>query len=257
MTPTFTVLIGALGRPSLRAALESIARQQRVPGDQVLVGIDTYEQGERPDVIDLIHSFGEGFEACSYDAGYHCYGTEQINHALNTLQVTGSHLFTIGDDDVFVDGAYATLRPLCAEDPLRPILYRFVAPWRELLWDLPRMERGRISGCCIAAPRSLAGPMPTRNANGQPYPEHDFDWMMQILQASQLQPLWLDEVLVIARPEARGADVTHRGLTRCWLCRDWRYREDVPVSEAVCRKCGAVIHVPGEAMVPVRMQAQP
>ena len=35
--PTFTVLIGSLGRPTLQHSLDSIARQARVPGDQVII----------------------------------------------------------------------------------------------------------------------------------------------------------------------------------------------------------------------------
>ena len=62
MTPTFTVLIGSLGRPTLRHSLDSIARQPREPGDQVIVAIDSYEQGDRPDVqvLDLEEGSGHG-----------------------------------------------------------------------------------------------------------------------------------------------------------------------------------------------------
>jgi hypothetical protein len=243
MTPTFTVLMGVLGRPTLKASLDSIARQDRVPGDQVLVGIDTYEQGERPDVEALVRSYGEGFEVCSFDAGFHCWGTAQINLALAMIPITGSHIFTIGDDDVFVDNAYATLRPVCAVDPLRPVLYRFMSPWREVLWDRKRMERSKISGCCIAAPRAFVGPHPTVNAQGQPYPEHDFDWMQAILKASGRDPLWLDEILVIARPEARGADVTHRPLMRCWACPWACFGEDTSLTDTYCPRCHVVLDV--------------
>jgi hypothetical protein len=243
MTPTFTVLIGSIGRPSLRQTLDSIARQPRVPGDQVIVTIDSFEQGERRDVQALVTSYGPGFLAGAHDAGIHCWGTAQINHAWRTVPISGSHIFTVGDDDVFVDGAYATLRPLCAAEPLRPILYQFVAPWRELLWAEPIMQRSRISGCCIAAPRSFVGPHPERNANGQPYPEHDFDWMHAILAQSP-PPLWLDRVLVIARPDPRGDDVTHRGVLSCWSCKQWRYLEDVDLLDPYCPHCHAVLDWP-------------
>lgn len=240
MTPTFTVLIGSLGRPTLKHSLDSIARQQRVPGDQVIVSIDTFEQGERPDVEAIVKSYGDGFEVTSFDAGFHCWGTAQINHAWRTVPITGSHIFTIGDDDVFVDGAYRFLRPICAADPLRPILYKFVAPWRALLWDAPQMRVGTISGCCIAAPFLFVDQHPERNAQGQPYPEHDFDWMQAILAKSGRDPLWLDEVFVIARPDVRGDDVVHRGIVRCWSCSLWRFKEDVSITEAYCPRCGCV-----------------
>lgn len=236
MTPTFTVLIGSIGRPSLRQSLDSIARQARVPGDQVIVAIDSFEQGDRPDVQALVRSYGVGFDACAYDAGYHWLGVEQINHALRTVPLTGSHVFTIGDDDVFVDDAYATLRPLCAAHPDRPILYRFLAPWRQILWDAPRMQMSRISGCCIAAPRANVGEMSTRQ-----YAEHDYDWMLDVLKSSGRYPLWLDECLVIARPEPRGDDVTHRGVWRCWQCQAFGFLEDVPVGDDQCPTCGSMV----------------
>lgn len=197
MTPTFTVLIGSIGRPSLRQTLDSIAQQARVPGDQVIVAFDAFEQtaADLAARQALVAAYGPGFESCLYDSGYHWFGIEQINHALRTMLLTGSHVFTLGDDDIFVDGAYATLRPLCAADPLRPILYQFLAPWREVLWAEPTMQRSRISGCCIAAPRAAVGCFPTRQ-----YVEHDFDWMLEILATSGRDPLWLEQVLVIARP---------------------------------------------------------
>lgn len=240
MTPTFTVLIGALGRPTLKHALDSIARQARLPDDQVVVSIDTYEQGARPDVEALVRSYGPGFEVTSHDAGFHCWGTAQINHALSTVHLTGSHVLTIGDDDVFVDGAYATLRPLLSADLSRPVLYQFLAPWRKVLWDRPQMVVGHISGCCIAAPRAFVGLHPVLNAQGQPYPEHDFDWMQAILQTSGRPPLWLPAVLVIARPDVRGDDVTHCGVVVCWRCQQWRFREDIPMTEVYCPACGVV-----------------
>src|ERR1051326_995747 len=130
MTPTFTVLIGSIGRPSLRHTLDSVARQRRVPGDQVIVGFDAFEQSaaDLEARIEFVRSYGEGFQACAYDSGYHWLGVEQINHALRTIPITGSHVFTLGDDDIFVDGAYDRLRLVCAAAPLRPVLYHFLAP---------------------------------------------------------------------------------------------------------------------------------
>lgn len=236
MTATFTVLIGSIGRPLLKNALDSVERQQRVLGDQVIVAIDSYEQGERQDVQDLVHSYGDGFIACAYSSGYHWLGVEQINYAMRTIPITGSHIFTIGDDDVFVDGAYQTLRPFCEAEPLRPILYRFLAPNRWLLWDRPRMKSCLISGCCIAAPWAYVEPMHTRIET-----THDFDWMEAIIKKSGVEPLWLDYVGVIARPDQRNGDVTHQGIWQCWHCQHWRYREDIKLTHTRCASCGVLI----------------
>ena len=203
MTPTFTVLIGSAGRATLRRTLDSIAKQERIAGDQCIVVFDAFErQAAHLDTLcDVVASYGPGFIARTYDAGYHFYGVEQINHALSSEPITGSHIFTLGDDDVFVDGAYASLRAICAQDPTRAVLYRFLAPWKEVLWDRPEFRMSRISGCCIAAPKAAVGLMPTQTTwdDGRPFVEHDYFWMKDVL-AKTPPPVWLDQLLVVARP---------------------------------------------------------
>ena len=189
MIPTFSVLIGSIGRPVLKHTLDSIARQRRVPGDQVIVAIDSFEQGDRPDVQALVRSYGDGFEVCAYDSGYHWLGVEQINYALRTVPITGSHIFTMGDDDVFVDDAYLTLRTLCAAVPDRPILYRFLTPENErggrlVLWDRPELQINHISGCCIAAPVADVAPMTTERIV-----THDYFWIEDIVRRSNRDPM--------------------------------------------------------------------
>lgn len=248
MTPTFTILIGSAGRETLRHTLASVKRQRREPGDQVIVAFDAFEHGEREDLQHFVRSYGPGFEACAFDSGYHFYGVAQINFAMENIAITGTHVLTLGDDDVFVDKAYQILRPIVARDPARPVLHKFLAPWREILWKTPVMERSRISGCCIAAPRQFVGPMDTKttNADGSPYKEHDFDWMVEILTQAEIaghRPVWLDECLVIAQPDPYGKDVKHKGLVRCWHCPHWRYLEDVSVLDPHCPKCKVVMDV--------------
>jgi hypothetical protein len=251
--PTFTTTIGSAGRPSLPRTLESIARQRRLPGDQCFVGFDELAFRQNTGTLELairmVESYGPGFIGYSYlgiaDAPktipppwgdgstippgqpYGWLGVEQINSALRGEQgpITGSHVFTLGDDDVFVDGAYDILREVCAKDPLRPVIYKFVAPNRWLLWDRPRMRSCLISGCCIAAPRKYVGLHPTDIET-----THDYRWMMAIndrAAAAGKAPLWYDWVGVIARPDPWGADVKHAGVYQCPLrCGEWRFYED-------------------------------
>ena len=243
-TATFTVILGSLGRPTLVHLLDSIKRQERVHGDQCIVAIDSYQQGERQDVQDLVHSYGEGFIACAYDAGYHWLGVEQINYAMRTIPITGTHILTIGDDDVFVDSAYASIRPYCSKDLLRPVMYRVLSPkaltepyYRELL--PVQMERGRgpfeqyrIGGSSIAAPWPLVEPMTVEKTI-----HHDYMWLSDIVKRAERLPLWLDYCVVIARAEPRGNDVTHQGILHCWFCGAWDFMEDVEPTRTYC-KCG-------------------
>lgn len=223
MVPTFTVLIGSAGRLSLRRSLDSIARQQLLTGDQVIVAFDAHEKSEAEltKLHSIVASYGDGFvsthhigintsepkhypewfgngAAIPMGAAYHWLGVEQINHAMRTVPMTGTHLFTIGDDDVFVNNAYKELRPIVAADPWRPVMFRFVAPNGAILWDKPRLRPCLISGCCIAAPKQFSNLMHTRIET-----THDYDWIVEILKKAKAfgkKPLWLDYVGVVARP---------------------------------------------------------
>lgn len=231
MIPTFTILIGSKGRPSLSATLDSIATQALVPGDQVLVGFDGLHVDQAREAA-IYHDVLQATPALTPylavyrhvginrdgvkripakwsptgaeimvapNAPYSWLGVEQINYAIRTLPIIGSHVFTLGDDDVFVPGAFARLRAVCADDPLRPVLYQFLAPNRVVLWDQPRLQIGRISGCCIAAPRAFVAEHPTVLE-----PTHDYLWIEAIVAkatAAGHPPRWLEYLGVVARPD--------------------------------------------------------
>ena len=257
MTPTFTVLIGSCGRETLKDSLDSVYRQARCDGDQVIVAFDANEKSDEwiAEKMRFVKDYGPGFDTCAYvgrradGTPYSWFGIEQINYAMRTLEMTGSHILTIGDDDVYVDGAFAALRRRCQIAPSRSVLFRFVAPWRELLWEVKQMRMSRISGCCGAFPKQYVEPFPTRE-----YVEHDFDWMQGILsRAPHIEPDWWDKVLVIARPDRRTDGTTvHRGIIQCWHCKDWRWLEDVdPIKQPKCPKCRVVIDFPGLEVAPL------
>ena len=232
VTPTFTVLVGSKCRPELKDSLDSVAAQERVPGDQLIISIDSFERGPMPEVQEMIRGYGEGFIAIDYNSGYHWLGVEQINHAMRTIPMTGSHIFTIGDDDVFVSGAYKLLRQVCARYPQQPIVYRFSAPNRAVLWDKPRMRACLISGCCIAAPVQYVGLHPTDIET-----THDYRWMMDIISKARhdgFPPVYLDFVGVIARPENKRQ---WAGIWTCpnWECGMWGYVDTGKLSS--CPRC--------------------
>jgi len=130
------------------------------------------------------------------------------------------------------------MRPICADNPGRPIIWQFLAPNRARLWDIPRMRACLISGCCIAAPREYVGPMHTRIET-----THDYDWMMDVIAKADRdghRPVWVKWVGVIARPEERQGSIVHRGVWQCWHCPRWGYLEDRPITVTHC-PCGAVM----------------
>lgn len=262
MIPTFTITIGSAGRASIVEMLDSIERQERMPSDQCLVCFDALDKtgDELGYLVDLVESYGVGFQATSYTGiaevkkiippcgpypdgatiepgqPYHWLGVEQINHLLRSVPITGSHVFTIGDDDVFVDSAYSVIRQACSRHPLQPILYRFQAPNRWILWDRPRLKACYISGCCIAAPVEYVGLHPTDIET-----THDYRWIDDIVKKAQAaghSPAWLDYVGVIARPDRPHA------IQGIWTCPNncdftqaWGYVAEGKNTR--CRSCGA------------------
>jgi hypothetical protein len=232
MRPTFSILIGSAGRPTLAATLESIASQDTIPGDQIYVGFDAYKkplaalealaagvaQYNDLGAAEFIpytylgiadtekripppwSKLGDRDHVIPAGAPYYWLGVEQINHALRTYPISGSHVLTLGDDDVFVPGAFDVIRAAAATDQARPVLWQFLAPWRAVLWDRPRLAVGRISGCCIAAPRQYVGLHPTAIDE-----THDYHWIRAIVDAARAHgrpPIWLEYLAVVARPAA-------------------------------------------------------
>lgn len=226
--PSFSIVLPTLGRPTLERTLASCVPQLSAR-DEVIVVRDSFED---PDdvhrVRERVASFGPQFRYLEHDAGFHCFGVTQGN--VGFAQATGDVFLAIGDDDAYASHALATLRTVMAHDPARPVLFQFLTPWREILWDEPRMMRSRIGGGCIAIPRAWFVPQP-EDAH---YPEVDFDWMLAILAKSP-EPLWLKDVLFLARPDLRNGKVP-TGVSRCSQCRGVRYHEDLTGGACVlCR----------------------
>lgn len=225
---TIGVVIGTIGRPTLELTLDSIACQLQ-PGDQVIVVRDSFEDpADTPRVRARVEAYGAQFVYSEFDAGYHYYSAAQANHGFSL--VTTDVVLSMGDDDVYVPHAFERLRHVMASDPQRPVIFQFLAPWREILWDKPRMLVSHVSGQCMAVPRQWLGPFSTER-----YLEADYDWMVGILARAQTPPLWLSEVLVIARPDLIDGKLP-TGVTPCKGCDVGVYTEHIS-SDGLCYAC--------------------
>lgn len=200
---SFTVTIGSIARPGLIRSIDSFLSQDRVPEDQMIIVADSYADPESKVVRSIqliVDSFGVEAKKCidvyEYDAGYHYYSAEQANWAWANVPMRGTHILSEGDDDIYTPGAFAKLRTVCAHNPRRPVIFRFVAPWRMILWDAPRMLRSHVSGQCMAVPRHLIIPFSVEQRV-----DVDYDWMLEIIENSGMKPLWMDEILSVARPD--------------------------------------------------------
>ncbi len=233
---TLTIIVPTIGRPTLETTLQSIARQDLRSGDCVIVALDTYQEPPRPDVAALVARYG--FDLLLVDGGVHFMGNPQLNAALDT--VTTDYVCALGDDDVYVDGAISRLRPKLKDG--RAILFKFYAPRylvfgnpeRFVLWMDRTLRVANISGCCIAAPREAIVPVSDHQRC-----EVDFDWIVEIVQKTGHKPIWMDDVLIIARPDLRNGQSVHRGVVRCQGCGDTGFVEDS--EDGLCSDCAPVV----------------
>ena len=236
MTPTLTIVVPTIGRPTLETTLQSIARQALIPGDRVIVALDTYQEPPRPDVAELVARFG--FELLEVDGGVHFMGNPQLNAAI--ARCTTDYFCALGDDDIYVDGAFETIR--AKVKPGRALLFQFYAPpylvagdpTRFVLWADRVLRVANISGCCIVAPRAALVPV-----SDQQRCEVDFDWIVDIVAKTGHKPIWLNDVLIIARPDLRNGEPVHQGIATCPGCGFRGFREDF--IGRLCEECAPTV----------------
>lgn len=232
--PTLTIAVPSIGRATLPDTLASIARQDLIPGDRILVVYDSFEDRAVVDIRALVASYGFDFQAVN--AGYHFYGNPQLNHAI--AQTTTEYFCALGDDDVYVDGAIARLR--AALRPGRALLGQFYTPpymigvndpRRLVLWEDQVLRVANLSGCCLVAPTPALVPVSAERRI-----EVDFDWITAIVARTGQRPIWLKDCLIIARPEMRHGQTVHRGVSSCRGCGVVGFLEDLD-ADRLCEGC--------------------
>jgi glycosyltransferase involved in cell wall biosynthesis len=239
VTPTLTIAVPTIGRPTLADTLASIARQALIPGDQVLIVFDSFacDRAHRDATRDLVERYGFTFVA--HDGGEHFYGNPQLNRAIELA--TGDYFCALGDDDVYVDGAFARMRK--ALKPGRALLYQFYAPpdlvpgkpgLRVRLWHDRTLRVANISGCCITAPRASLVPVSRERRI-----EVDYEWIVDIVAKTGQKPVWLRDCLIIARPDLRDGQTVHAGVADCLGCGAMGFVEDM--DGGLCADCAPVV----------------
>lgn len=184
------------GRESILRTLDSIASQVN-DGDEIIV-VSEERDG-------LLHSYVQRYEdqyGGEWVYGYPedgpcengCFGHHLRNVALDTT-VTGSHFWSIDDDDIMLPGAMELLRA-CQADV--PVIFR--ARWGNghpaAGVELPIMQEVRYGN--IATPMILA---PVGEARwGLDY-GGDFTYAEAVV-AEFGEPIWRDEFVALVRPVA-------------------------------------------------------
>lgn len=196
------------GRP-LKRCLRSIASQPLLPGDEVLVVgdclDDPHPETGLADVRALVADMGAQYRFIYTLPAEHDFGHTQIN--VGMVEAKGDYLVFQDDDDVFVAGAFGSIRAaaeecLVAHGEHRPLLFRFVTRFRTLVWANRVLAEDHIGGHCFVVPnrKALLAPWTPRY-------QGDFDHVRGTLDkwpGGDSAVVWREEVIAYARPDTRG-----------------------------------------------------
>jgi glycosyltransferase involved in cell wall biosynthesis len=205
--PLLSVIVPTVGRPSLRRTLRSLLRQgDRLPWEAVLVG-DTHAPNGGPGTwahqlpsAQRLAQSDPRFVYTECDGGMHAWGHPQRNHGATVAR--GKYLAWLGDDDIYLPGAFEQLaRALYRrEDDPRVLLFRWIAPWKQVLWHTAGFlgeEPGHIDAECIVCPNVPAKLGVWRNRY-----QGDFDFIAETVErwGGLSRVIWQPEVIAQAQP---------------------------------------------------------
>lgn len=198
MTPVVSVVIPTVGRATLTETLDSLDAQPEAGLLEVLVIADTYG-GLTGDLEQARDHIRHERDAARYvwlevDDGRHCWGHPQRTAGARAAR--GRYVWFSQDDNIAALGALeAVQRGIAAQDHPRPLFFRWLAPWRELIWRGPDLRLGNIDADCLVLPRSIA-----ENVTWGLRYEGDFDAACAAAQLADGDIDWRDALISIARP---------------------------------------------------------
>jgi glycosyltransferase involved in cell wall biosynthesis len=217
-SPTLSVVVATVGRPTLLATLESL--HQLSPDDELLLVTD----GDHPEAFAMLDSAGL---SCRTQRIVHRLPANDFGHRLRNLyasRATGDRVLHLDDDDVYLDGALGRVRGECARHPGKLVVFRMVGP-RGTFPRARRMSVGNVGTPCGALPNEPAKWGwwdPGLGGDGAFYQTCKFDvaWCDDVICA--LNPDRWDappEAKVFIRPACRiaaGGGIPH-AFHRIWL----------------------------------------
>lgn len=98
--PLFSVIVPTIGRPTLLAALESLAAQRLAQYLQVIVVPDTHNRAVS---LPMMPQGFASIEVLDHDAGFSAWGHPQRNFVMDKTH--GMWVATLDDDDIWVPNA--------------------------------------------------------------------------------------------------------------------------------------------------------
>jgi hypothetical protein len=194
VTPWLSVVIPTVGRDSLQQTIASLVAQPESAGLEIVVVADTFG-GLTPSLFQARMAVeAGGYRWCEYNAGFHCVGQPQ--RSFGAKVATAPWVWFSQDDNVAAQDSLAAIETAIDVQPrIRPLFFRFLAPWRETIWRSPELWLGNIDADCLVLPRAIAQEVDW----GLRY-EGDYDAAQRALEISGGDVAWVDEIVSIARP---------------------------------------------------------
>jgi hypothetical protein len=151
--PTISVVIATIGRPSLRATLESIRSQRLIEGDEILVAVD----GAFPRAVEMAREAGPPVRWVQTSRrGYWGHGIRNwvFDHQGldEPTRLHGDLLAAIDDDNVFTPWAFDSVRRAARAKPGCPLLFRVVMMDGTIIWRSAEVAANNVDTCSLVVP---------------------------------------------------------------------------------------------------------
>jgi hypothetical protein len=195
MTPSFTIVLPTIGRPTLETTLDSIASQNLGPNDRVMMISDGYHP--RVDEVHRNYSNKLPIDLCVVDGPNNDWGHTPRNLMMPHVKTT--HIHHMDDDDIYSSSSsLGIMRSHVEERPNVPHIYRVrFADDGKIIWA----TEGQISFGNVTTISFVHPHLKGQYAYWPPRVGGDFEFWRDTQEHYPPNSLvWHQEILLTARP---------------------------------------------------------
>jgi len=215
--PTLSVIIPTVSRETLTRTLESIAAQELIPGDEVLIVQDGPAD---PAVREPIRAAGWPWKYLATGKRANDFGAAPRNHGMQHAR--GDFLLFVDDDDMYRTGdtspsfyrhdgpgAFAAIRRAIARHPGRPLMFRMEPRGGPRIWRMMAVRFGNVAGPMFVVPNQpdKLGTWPAHRAS-------DFGFICETLRLWPPGSVVWDPTIIASVPQPASPAVDEVPLTR-------------------------------------------
>lgn len=193
-TPTVSLVIPSVSRPTLARTLLSLAGQPWIPGDEILL-VGDGPQSQAREMWEQLKLPGRYLETPER-LGFWGHGAR--NWLLDQQAATGGYLAALDDDDVWTPDSLAVIRAAIAERPGHPHIFRMdgVPNGIGLVWKTQQIRERNVGTPMLVVPNDFA-----RLGRYTPRYGGDCDFVRETCSHYCDGPEWHEDVICRVRPE--------------------------------------------------------